>query len=132
MERLFVDTSAWFAYINRKDPDHTAISKVLQSFAGRLVTSNFIFDETVSLCLYRMSHTVATAAGDVLMNPQAVDMIRLTSADEQAAWQLFRERGDHEFSFTDCTSFVLMRRLGLHTAAALDEDFRAEGLCLVP
>ena len=132
MERLFVDTSAWFAYINRKDPDHAAISKVLQDFTGRLVTSNFVFDETVSLCLYRMGHAVASTAGNVLLDPLVVDLIRLTSNDEQTAWQLFRERGDHRFSFTDCTSFVLMRRLNLHTAAALDEDFRAEGFVVVP
>ena len=28
MERLFVDTSAWFAYANRKDPDHAAVREV--------------------------------------------------------------------------------------------------------
>jgi len=132
MKRLFVDTSAWFAYINRKDRDHAPVSRALQSFSGRLVTSNFVFDETVSLCLYRMGHCVARTAGNVLMDPQAVDLIRLTANDEHTAWQLFCARGDQRFSFTDCTSFVLMRRLGLHTAAALDEDFRVEGFGVVP
>jgi predicted nucleic acid-binding protein len=51
MERAFVDTSAWFAYANRLDPDHTRIHTVLPTFQGRLVTSNFVFDETVTLCL---------------------------------------------------------------------------------
>ena len=54
MKRAFVDTSAWFAYANRHDPDHQRIRTVLQTFQGRLVTSNFIFDETVTLCLYRL------------------------------------------------------------------------------
>ncbi len=36
------------------------------------------------------------------------------------------------YSFTDCTSFVLLRRLGLDRVAALDEDFRREGFELVP
>ena len=49
MERAFVDTSAWFAYANREDPDHQRIRNVLQTFQGRLLTSNFIFDETVTL-----------------------------------------------------------------------------------
>jgi uncharacterized protein len=51
MERLFVHTSAWFAYANRKDPDHADVRKVFQGFEGRLATSNFIFDETISLSL---------------------------------------------------------------------------------
>ena len=49
MAHAFVDTSAWFAYVNRLDPDHTRIRSVFQTFQGRLVTSNFIFDETVTL-----------------------------------------------------------------------------------
>ena len=36
MERAFVDTSAWFAYANRHDPDHTRIRNVLRTFQGRL------------------------------------------------------------------------------------------------
>jgi predicted nucleic acid-binding protein len=54
MGHVFVDTGAWFAYVNRLDADHTRIRRVLQTFQGRLVTSNFIFDETVILCLYRL------------------------------------------------------------------------------
>ena len=56
MERLFIDTSAWFAFANRKDPEHTRVCETLRAFPGRLVTSNFIFDETISLCLYRLGH----------------------------------------------------------------------------
>ena len=36
------------------------------------------------------------------------------------------------YSYTDCTSFVVMRRLGLHTAIALDADFQREGFALLP
>ncbi len=132
MERLFVDTSAWYAFINRRDPAHKAVAKVLQQYTGRLVTSNFVLDETLSLCLYRMGHDVATAAGNVLMDPQAVDLVRITSKDEQLAWQLFCARSDQRFSFTDCTSFVLMRRLRIDTALALDGDFRSEGFTVIP
>ncbi len=132
MQRLFVDTSAWFAFINRKDREHGAVADALRRHAGRLVTSNFVLDEIVSLCLYRMGHDVAVRAGRALMDPRAVDLVRLTAADEQAAWRLFCARGDQRFSFTDCTSFILMRRLGIDTALALDDDFRAEGFGMVP
>ena len=66
MERLSVDTSAWFAYANRKDPDHNVVRKVFREFEGRLTTSNFIFDETISLCLYRLGHDAARKVGSVL------------------------------------------------------------------
>lgn len=132
MERLFVDTSAWFAYANRKDPDHTPVRKVFKSFDGRLATSNFVFDETVSLCLYRLGHSVAQTVGSVLLASDVVDLIRVTPEDEQAAWTLFCRRPDQRYSFTDCTSFALMRRLQIDTALALDNDFRIEGLNVAP
>jgi len=132
MERLFVDTSAWFAYVNRRDPDHAAVRNVFNAFPGRLVTSNFILDETVSLCLYRLGRQAANRVGSVLFDPKEVDLLRITADDEHAAWALFLDRPDQRYSFTDCTSFVLMHRLGLDTALALDSDFAAEGFRVLP
>ncbi|TAN48834.1 MAG: PIN domain-containing protein [Methylococcaceae bacterium] len=127
MERALVDTSAWFAYVNRNDPDHARIRNVFRTFSGRLITSNFIFDETVTLCLYRMGHKIAMIAGEILLDSSAVDLVRLTQEDERKAWTLFLSRPDKTYSFTDCTSFVLMKRLGLQQAIALDADFQQEG-----
>jgi predicted nucleic acid-binding protein len=45
MAHASVDTSPWFAYVNRLDVDHIRIRSVFQTFQGRLVTSNFSFDE---------------------------------------------------------------------------------------
>jgi predicted nucleic acid-binding protein len=132
MERLFVDTSAWFAYANRKDQDHAIIRAALADFEGRLVTSNFIFDEILSLCLYRLGHAAAERVGAALLDPDSVDLIRVSIEDEQAAWTLFRDRPERRYSFTDCSSFALMRRLGIDTALALDADFRAEGFRTLP
>jgi predicted nucleic acid-binding protein len=132
MEHAFVDTSAWFAYANRRDPDHARIRNVLQACAGQLITSNFIFDETVTLCLYRLGHQIATRVGEVLLDPTVVNLICLTPDDEHRAWSLFLARPDKTYSYTDCTSFVLMRRLGLHSAIALDVDFQREGFTLLP
>ncbi len=129
---LFVDTSAWFALVNRRDPDHQAAREILESFRGRLVTSNFVFDETVTLCLQRLGHPAALRVGDELFGGELVDLARATDDDERAAWELFRRRKDKKYSFTDCVSFVLMKRLGIRRAAAFDDDFRREGFAVVP
>lgn len=132
MERSFVDTSAWFAYANRRDPEHRAVAQAFTQFEGRLVTSNFIFDETISLCLHRLGHDAARTVGSVLLDSGLVDLIRITPEDERAAWALFCKRADQGYSFTDCTSFELMRRLRITVALALDDDFRIEGFQLTP
>lgn len=76
-------------------------------------------------------HAVVELA-DTLRDPGVVDLIRLTSQDETRAWDLFRHRPDKRSSFTDCTSFILMRRLGIECAATLDRDFRREGFDVLP
>lgn len=132
MERAFVDTSAWFAFVNAKDPEHVAVRDVMKAFEGRLVTSSFVLDETVTLCRYRLSHAVAVAVGKAIFDPDNVALVRPAPPDERAAFDLFEDRADKSYSLTDCTSFVLMRNLGLDTAIALDDDFSQEGFRVLP
>lgn len=132
MKRLFVDTSAWYAFVNRRDPNYEAVAGTLRRRDVRFVTTSYVFDETVTLVNYRLGHRVACTAGGVLRNPAAADLVQVSAADEQAAWQLFTERADKQYSFTDCTSFVVMRRLGLTAALAIDDDFRREGFQILP
>ncbi len=132
MKRYFVDTSAWFAFVNRRDPDHRAVRTTIADLEGRLVTTSYVFDETVTLCRYRLSHAIALEVGRTLLDPNAVDLLRVTTDDERAAWQLFESRADKEYSYTDCTSFALMRRLRIDTAVAVDDDFAREGFTCLP
>lgn len=132
MERLFVDTSAWLALVNGADPKHKSVRAVLEQFKGRTVTSNFVFDEAITLCRVRLSHDAAKRLGEQLLDSPEIDLVRVTGEDERAAWGLFLARPDKSYSFTDCTSFVLMRRLKIGRAAALDDDFLREGFAVAP
>ena len=133
MEQLFVDTSAWYAFANRSDPEHAKVGEVLEEFAGRLVTSNFVFDELIALCVARhRRHAAIAKFGALVLTPSVADVVRVTAEDERAAWRLFVARPDQTYSFTDCTSFVLLRRLGIAQAAALDEHFAIEGFRVIP
>jgi uncharacterized protein len=132
MERIFVDTSAWFAYVNRRDPDHAAVREVLRAAGTRFFTSNYVFDEIVTLCLYRLGHEAAVRVGRFLRDSPTVDVVRVTPEDETKAWTLFQARPDKRYSFTDCTSFELLKRSHVRRCLALDEDFRHEGFEVLP
>lgn len=64
------------------------------------------------------------------------DRCRLLSVDEdvrQAAWDLFVRYDDPVFSFTDCTSFALLRAMGIDEAFTFDHrDFSAAGYVVLP
>jgi predicted nucleic acid-binding protein len=54
-------------------------------------------------------------------------------ADVQQAWIVFASFRDKQWSFTDCVSFALMKRLGIPSAIALDEHFeQMPGISRVP
>ena len=74
-----------------------------------------------------MGHGQAIQTGQVLLNPNIFRMIRVALNDERSAWELFINRPDKTYSFTDCTSFVIMRKMDIITYLALDPHFRQEG-----
>lgn len=129
---MFVDTSAWFAYVNAGDPEHRRVRKVLDDPPGRLVTSSYVFDESVTLTQARLGHRRAVAVGHVLLDSAVVELVHVAPADEKAAWALFEQRADKSYSFTDCTSFVVMRRERIERALALDVHFSQEGFAILP
>jgi len=132
VNRIFVDTGAWYALIDRRDPDHPAVKDILRHWQGRLVTSNFVVDETVTLLRYRLDFEPALLFAHEVRGGALAQVYRVSSGDEDAAWSLFERYRDKTFSFTDCTSFALMERLRLDTALALDGDFRSYGLHSLP
>ncbi len=132
MKRAFVDTGAWYALLDKKDPDHPAIVEAFRDYRGRLITSNYVFDETVTLARYRLGWTVAHQLGRTLREQRVARLERVTAKDEAAAWSIFEQQHDKRYSFTDCTSFVLVQRLALPLCLAIDSDFRAFGLHCLP
>lgn len=132
MKKIFVDTGAWYALIDRKDPDHLKVAEAFQDFDGRLVTSNFVMDESLTLLRYRCSYERALDLGRFLISGRLAEVVRIKADDELKAWRVFEKYQDKLLSFTDCTSFVLMERLGLETALSLDSDFRQMGFRCLP
>ncbi len=126
-ERIFFDTSAIYAYINRKDPDHEKVKSRLASIKSKLVVTNYVFDEVITLASARLGHEMAVRIGEILRNSPQIETVWVTASDERDAWKLFIARKDKEYSFTDCTSFVVMRRLGVAKCLALDNHFTQEG-----
>jgi predicted nucleic acid-binding protein len=133
--RLFVDTSAWFALYHLPDDAHAQAErfwKDLQRRPARLVTSDYIFDETITLVRARGGHGAARRLGDFLLSSRVVDLAEVSSQVRGDAWNLFVLHQDEDFSFTDCTSFVIMRALGLTDTFAFDDHFVQMGFRLWP
>lgn len=128
---IFVDTSAWYAASSTRDANHQAAKHFLTSARQRLVTSNFVVDETLTLFRARGEKQLALAFGREVIEGPVAEIITISDQDFTDAWQVFQRYADKQWSFTDCTSRVLMERLGIGCAFAFDEHFRQFGTVAV-
>ena len=49
MNRIFVDTGAWYTLVDNRDPVHVKASAFFVHNTIPLITTNYVFDETVTL-----------------------------------------------------------------------------------
>ena len=126
MARIFVDTSAVFALLDRRDADHHAARRTLARLRRRRLEpllTNFIVAESHALLLARLGAAVARRW--LLSNGWAIE--RVNEHDEMRAQWIIARYTDKSFSYTDSASFAVMERLGLKTAFAFDGHFRQYG-----
>jgi len=132
MKYIFVDSGAWYAVADRKDPDHAGAVSFLKSNAFPLLTTNFIFDESVTLMRSRMGWEVASDFGRKIRTGTISRVAEVRNEDEERAWEIFLKFKDQDFSYTDCTSFAVMERLKIDIAFTFDGHFETMKYHVVP
>jgi predicted nucleic acid-binding protein len=118
---IFVDTSVWFAAAVTRDHGNRVAKTILRE-ADELLTSDHVLIETWLLLKGRGGRYVAEQFWDGLRRGAARLEI-VSAADLDAAWRIGEGFRDQDFSLVDRTSFALMERLGITTAASFDDDF---------
>lgn len=132
MRRLFVDTGAWYALVDKNDPEHVSAKEFFGDNALPLLTTNFVFDETITLLRVRLGWAVAKEFGKRLRDSGFVSLANVGPADEEKAWEIFLKYKENDFSYTDCTSFAVMERLKCDTAFSFDSHFKVMKYRVVP
>ncbi len=132
MRKAFVDTGAWFSFFVAADPDHQPVATAFEQWNGRLLTTEYVFDELVTLLLYRTGHQNSVRAGSALRSGAIAEMLVVQAMDIENAWRRMSRESDKRYSFTDCTSFAVMQRLNIDTAIAVDDHFRQAGFSVLP
>ncbi|MBC7104790.1 MAG: PIN domain-containing protein [Firmicutes bacterium] len=121
---LMVDTSAWYAICDTSDSHHPRA----RAFYERVVTSESllttvaVFVETWTLLAARLGRDKALIFWQTLRET-GIPILSVEQADVEAAWRIMVAFPDQNFSFTDCTTFAVMERLGLERVFAFDRHF---------
>lgn len=131
--RIFVDTSFFKAMSDHEDDFHQDSIKILEKLGGldfEFITTNYILDETYTLirkrCGYQDAIDFHDGLGRGFLN---LTILRVEIDDEILGWKLFQEDWS-KLSFTDCTSFAVMKRLELQDVATFDQHFARAGFTI--
>ena len=127
MPPVLVDTSAWFALYVPDDQDHSSAFQWYEANNQPLLTTDYIIDELLTLLRFRGELRRSLDVAQDLTTTLEIPIERITPADFDAAIGVFQRFGDRRWSFTDCTSRVVMERLGIRQAFSFDEHFRQFG-----
>lgn len=133
MMRIFVDTSAFYALEDKSDRNNQAArafeNELITGTLGlvQLITSNYVFDELITLVRRNLSHQKAVEVGERINTSKVLKIERISLETEAKAWNIFKTHSDKEFSYTDCTSFALMEHKGIDYVLAFDRHFEQRG-----
>ena len=130
MNRVFADSSAIIAYFCKRDENHhlakTGVEK-LREENRRMVLTDYVFDECITGIMSSAGHTQASMAGKFILGSSVISVIWLDQEIKLRAWEYFLRHDDKGYSFTDCTSFVLMKEMRIRHYLSFDEHFRQAG-----
>ncbi len=135
---IFVDTSAFLALVNEKDNNHTEAIQFLEKIKNgrvkikKIITSDYIIDETLTRIRYSVGHKEAVEWGKDILASNVVEKLEVGGEVFELAWKLFQTYHDKKLSFTDCTSFAIMKKKGIEKAFSFDEDFERIGFIQLP
>ena len=134
--KVFVDTGAFIALTDADDENHRPAATFYRNAkeeGTRFVTTNFVVCETMNYLRARVSFRVAVLFRDNLQKTGFIDIVTVGPSIEEEAFAIFKRYTDKDFSFTDCTSFSVMKSLKLKRAFAFDKHFEQfEGISRVP
>ena len=134
----FVDAGGWLSVASRRDQHHAAGKShfaALLAERARLLTTDFVLDEVFTRIRYDVGHAKAIEFLDRVRQAEGTGVltIRRIEADLWGkAEAIFRQFDSAPLSFTDCTSFALLRETRVDEVFGFDSHFAMMGFLLRP
>jgi len=132
---LFIDTSGFYALEDKSDKNHPAAKIFWKEVAQKkipLLTTDYIFDEAYTLLRSTLGYEKAIGFGESIKESRVVQLVQVDEEVQDEAWEIAKNYGDKDFSFTDCTSFVVMTHMGLNESFSFDQHFKEYGFLNKP
>jgi uncharacterized protein len=127
---VFLDTAYLIALAQPGDEHHRKarqISGTLNLARTRIVTSRAVLLEAGNSLSKGKFRPMAISLLETIEKTKLVEIVPLTEELICSGWELFCQRKDKDWSWTDCISFVVMQKRGLKQALTSDSHFEQAG-----
>jgi predicted nucleic acid-binding protein len=133
VKKVFADTSFLVAFYNKSDGNHTKAREFMKLCDKiTFIITDYIFDEFLTVLLVRGNKLLSIEAGEKILKDNNFSIIKVDNEVFQKAWIIYQSFKDKNWSFTDCTSYVLMKNLSIDTGLSFDEHFKQFGFKIMP
>ncbi|MDF1533551.1 MAG: PIN domain-containing protein [Methanosarcinaceae archaeon] len=125
---IFVDSCIFFAMYSKNDVHHDEAVRLLE-FAlsgkgGTIYTSDYVFDETVTLARVRTHNAeIPLMIGKAIIDSPRVIMLKVDDEVFNQSWDIFNEYCSKGLSFTDCSSIAFVKTYEIDTIFSFDSHF---------
>ena len=130
MAKCFIDTMGFYSILDRRVAHHDTANAWLETASRKrihLYTSDYVLDETATLIKRRgLAHVLRRFFG-LLEQTQALQLIPIDMERFARTRQFFLKQLDQDYSFTDCSSFVVMQEFKIRNALTHDNHFEQAG-----
>jgi predicted nucleic acid-binding protein len=128
VDRVLVDTSAFYALVSSEDEFHQRASTVYADLLDQrvaLYTTSYVMVECMALIHRRLGFSVLNSFVDSVRG--TVTILWVDSMNHWSSWDAMQERQGTSLSFVDWTTVALAKSLDAKLFA-FDDDFLREGL----
>ena len=129
-DALFLDTGGFYALlVSDADAHELAVGIMAEAARVRraMVTTDYVLQETATLLVARRRRRFLAPLFAMIERSAALTIEWITPQRFTSAQRFLLKHREHDFSFTDCVSFAVMRERRLREALATDEHFRIAG-----
>lgn len=130
MREIFIDTGGFFSLLVKNDVFHRRATKILnqaQNERWTFRTTDYVLDETVTLLKARRVPNQIEKLFDVVDRSNFLIVDWIGPEYFSKARDYFMKRLDQGYSFTDCTSFIVMQDRKIKKALTTDSHFLEAG-----
>lgn len=130
---IFIDSSGLFALLVPEDQDNGAALDWYRSVppSSRLVLTDYILSETATLLVARKRRELVPMLFEAIADSFQIRIEWIGPERFARARDLMLSHVDKSYSFTDCTSFIVMRDLGIRHVLTKDRHFAQAGFDVV-